>query len=254
MNIELIPVPGLPFFQEGDDLVDILVTALQKNSQSLEHSDILVVAQKIVSKVEGRLVPLNTVKPSSRAIELAAAVEKDPRLVELILQESTEVVRQKPGVLIVRHRLGFVGANAGIDQSNIEHQQEHEGSALLLPIDPDVSAANIHEGILRRLNINVGVIVADSANRPWRLGTIGIAIGAANTLVLDDRRGGTDLFRRELKITMTARADSIATAANLVMGETSEGIPVCIVRGIDAPSTLQNAAVANRAIEDDLFT
>ena len=240
-------------FEAGDSIVDALSTALESSRQTLENNDILVVAQKIVSKVEGRLIRLDQVDPSTRAIELANEVEKDPRLVELILQESTEVVRKRPGVLIVRHRLGFVGAHAGIDQSNIEHAGGETGSALLLPLDPDASAARIRAEAMENFNVDVGVVISDSANRPWRLGTIGIAIGASNTLVLDDRRGSSDLFHREFKVTMSARADSVATAANLVMGETSEGIPIAIVRGLGMSNLQQTASIANRPVSEDLF-
>lgn len=251
MSIEIVPVEGLPLFYEGDDLATILLDHLQEQSLRLQDGDIVAVAQKIISKIEGRLVDLVTVNPSEEAFRLAEEVEKDPRIVELILQESTSIVRQKPGVLIVRHRLGHVGANAGIDQSNIEHGED--GSALLLPIDPDASAAKLHADIKRINGVNVGVLVTDSANRPWRLGTTGIAIGASNMAVLDDRRGGFDLHGRELKITMINRADSIAAMATLVMGETNESIPVAIVRGAGAGSSCDQASDIIRPLEDDLF-
>ena len=251
MTITVLPVAGLPFFEEGDDLAAAIAITLRNQQMDLQDGDVVVVAQKIISKVEGRLIPLRQVQPSATAVQLAEETEKDPRLVELILQESTEVVRKKPGVLIVRHRLGFVGAHAGIDQSNINHDQD--GSALLLPIDPDRSARLLQSGLQDQFNVSVGVIVADSANRPWRLGTIAIAIGAANTGVIVDQRGGTDLFDRELKVTLINRADTIASAANLVMGESSEAIPVAIVRGLSNEASEDTAQLINRPLEEDLF-
>ena len=189
---------------------------------------------------------------SEEALELAATTEKDPRLVQLILDESTAVVRHKPGVLIVRHRLGLVGAHAGIDQSNIEHDED--GSALLLPEDPDASAEQLRHTLAEASGCALGVLITDSANRPWRLGTVGIAIGAAGLDVLDDRRGGTDLYGRELKVTLINRADSIAAAATLAMGETAERTPAALVRGLPpAAHDGQSAAQIVRPLEEDLF-
>ncbi|MCY4094210.1 MAG: coenzyme F420-0:L-glutamate ligase [Gammaproteobacteria bacterium] len=251
MTFEILPIEGLPLFDEGDDLPSVVLNAIAKQQIELQDGDILAIAQKVISKVEGRLVHLADVEPSTAAVELAMEVEKDPRIVELILQESTDIVRKKVGVLIVRHRLGHVGANAGIDQSNIEHS--HDGSALLLPLDPDRSASRIRDEIARKSGRRIGVLITDSANRPWRLGTVGIAIGASHMMVLDDRRGGFDLHGRELKITMINRADSIAAMATLAMGETDERIPAVLVRGAGDESCNQSAAVINRPLEDDLF-
>ena len=172
-------------------------------------------------------------------------------LVQLILEESDEILRKKPGVLIVRHRLGIVGANAGIDQSNIDHQGgEH---ALLLPEDPDASAKQLRMDLQKYSNCNLGVLITDSQNRPWRLGTTGSAIGAAGIQVLDDRRGGSDLYGRELKVTLINRADAIASITTLYMGETTEKIPVAIFRGNIMISETDNAKMINRALEEDLF-
>ena len=237
--------------EAGDDLAGIILAQIEKNGQTLEDGDVLVVAQKIVSKAEGRLVPLASVTPSAQAQQLAIETEKDPRLVELMLQESTEVVRRKPGVMILRHRLGHVGAHAGIDQSNIDHGADE--AALLLPEDPDVSARTLCDEIKRRSDVGVGVLVSDSGNRPWRLGTVGMAIGAAGFPVLDDHRGGVDLYGRELKVTLINRADSIATAATLVMGETTEKVPAAIVRGFAFEPTEETAGMINRPLEEDLF-
>ncbi|MCB1683426.1 MAG: coenzyme F420-0:L-glutamate ligase [Pseudomonadales bacterium] len=254
-TVQVIPVPGIPLVREGDDLAALILDALNTSGQSLHSGDILCIAQKIVSKSEGRLVLLESVSPSAAAIELARETDKDPRMVELVLSESSEVVRKKPGVLITRHRLGLVGANAGIDQSNVAHDDGE--MALLLPVDPDASAARLCREIRERCSVDIGVIITDSANRPWRLGTVGIAIGSAGFNVLDDQRGGHDMFGRELKVTLINRADTIATAALLVMGETIEKIPAAIVRGVPrqlpGPNQSQRSKALVRPLEEDLF-
>ncbi len=267
-------VPGLPMVQSGDDLANLLAEALSKTDFDLTDADVVCIAQKIVSKAEGRAVPLAKVQPGPEAVRLARETEKDPRLVQLILDESTEVMRQRPGVLIVRHRLGFVCAHAGIDQSNIDHGDgEH---ALLLPTDPDRSAAELRTGLFEQTGRSVGVVITDSHNRPWRLGTVGMAIGASGIGVLDDRRGTTDLYGRELRVTLSNRADAIAAAATLLMGETIEQVPVVIARAIAPPEsgatpesgaadgTIATGVIAplgsddtaksiNRPLEEDLF-
>ncbi len=244
-------IAGLPMVRAGDDLPALIHTALSAQGFDLAAGDILVVAQKIISKAEGRQVPLASITPSPEAVQLARETEKDPRLVELILRESTTVLRKKPGVLIVRQRLGIVGAQAGIDQSNIEHDGDEH--ALLLPEDPDASARRIRTALAARTGVRPGVIVSDSMNRPWRLGTIGGAIGSAGIQVLDDRRGRHDIYGRELKVTMINRADSIATAATLVMGETTERTPVALVRGFPQEDDAQTARDIIRPLEEDLF-
>ncbi|MEX2479635.1 MAG: coenzyme F420-0:L-glutamate ligase [Gammaproteobacteria bacterium] len=250
-QISLATIDDIPLIRSGDDLASIIVAASTRQGVVFEDGDILIVAQKIVSKAEGRLVPLAQVSPSEQAQALAARTDKDPRLVQLILDESAEVMREKPGVLIVRHRLGHVGANAGIDQSNIEH--EHGEAALLLPRDPDASAAQLHRALREATGRHVGVLIADSMNRPWRLGTIGGAIGCAGFEVLDDRRGQHDLFARELKVTMINRADSIAALATLLMGETTEGTPVALLRGLPPDERRGCAADIMRPLDEDLF-
>ncbi len=245
-------ISEFPMVKNGDDLVELLVGTIETNGYQLVSGDILVVAQKIVSKAEGRLIALDSVQPSGEAETLAHQTEKDPRLVQLILDESAEVMRFKPGVIIVRHKLGHVGANAGIDQSNIE--QGEGGSALLLPENPDKSAELLKKSIDERLNIDIGIIIADSMNRPWRLGTVGEAIGCAGITVLDDRRGETDLFGRELKVTLINRADAIAAFATLAMGETTEKTPLAIVSGWERDlGEGGKAADIMRPKEDDLF-
>lgn len=250
-RFEVIGVPGLPMVEPGDSLVDLIQQALRGISESLQDGDVVCVAQKIVSKAEGRLIRLDAVEPSTAAVELAAQTDKDPRLVELILSESDEVLRKKPGVLIVRHKRGFVMANAGIDQSNVDHAGGDQ--ALLLPEDPDASAARLRKQLQSASNVSVGVVIVDSANRPWRMGTTSIAIGAAGIIVLDDQRGGEDVYGRELKVTMINNADALATTATMVLGETIEKIPVAIVRGLNLAGEGQNASIINRPLAEDLF-
>jgi len=237
--------------EAGDDLADIISTALAECSITLECGDVIAVAQKIVSKAEGRLIPLADVEPSSEAVVLAEETEKDPRIVELILRESTGLLRKKPGVLIMRHRLGLVGAHAGIDQSNVDQSQGEV--ALLLPEDPDRSAMRLRTQLETRTGHTLAVIVTDSLNRPWRLGTLGAAIGSAGLPVLDDRRGGNDLYGRELKVTLINQADALAAAATLVMGETTEKIPVAVIRGFSWQPTPDTARDIIRPLEEDLF-
>ena len=250
-GLRFAAVPGLPMIRAGDDLAALLAEALPKAGFELADGDVVCIAQKIVSKAEGRMVPLAGVRPGPEAVRLARETEKDPRLVQLILDESTAVMRQRPGVLIVRHRLGFVCAHAGIDQSNIDHDDGE--NALLLPTDPDRSAAKVRARLLELTGKSVGVVITDSHNRPWRLGTIGTAIGASGIGVLDDRRGTTDLFGRELRVTLSNRADAIAAAATLVMGETTEKIPIVIARGVAPLESGDTARSINRPLEEDLF-
>ena len=249
--IAITPVGGIKLVEPGDDLAALLLEGLAASRLDLQDGDIVAIAQKIVSKAEGRQVDLATVEASDAACRLAAETDKDPRLVQLILDESTEVVRKKPGVLIVRHRLGLVGAHAGVDQSNVDHGAGV--SALLLPKDPDASARRIRRALVEASGHRVGVLITDSANRPWRLGTVGIAIGAAGIGVLDDRRGGNDLYGRELKVTLINRADSLASAATLAMGETTERTPAALIRGFPAEASGQSAAAIPRPLEEDLF-
>ena len=249
--IAITPIGGIKLVEPGDDLASLLLDGLAASDLDLEDGDIVAVAQKIVSKAEGRQVDLATVEASDEARRLAAETDKDPRLVQLILDESTEVVRKKPGVLIVRHKLGLVGAHAGVDQSNVDHGAG--ASALLLPKDPDASASKIRRALMQATGQRIGVLITDSANRPWRLGTVGIAIGAAGIGVLDDRRGGNDLYGRELKVTLINRADSLASAATLAMGETTERTPAAMIRGFHAEQSEQSASVIPRPLEEDLF-
>jgi coenzyme F420-0:L-glutamate ligase/coenzyme F420-1:gamma-L-glutamate ligase len=249
--LNIHPLKNIPLIEAGDNLAEVIVEALDDTGIEPVDGDILVLAQKIVSKSEGRQVLLADIDPSATAIRIARETDKDPRLVELILRESSAVVRTAPGVIIVRHRLGLVGANAGIDQSNVNHADGE--SALLLPENPDLSALSLRETLQKKFQKSLGVIVSDSMNRPWRLGTVGYAIGSAGVPVLEDRRGETDIFGRELKVTMSNHADSIATAAMLVMGETSERVPAVLVRGLPLQDSAQVARDAVRPLEEDLF-
>lgn len=249
--VTLLPVSGLPLVQAGDDLAELIAAALARESLRLADGDVVVVAQKIVSKAEGRLVRLATVTPGPRAREIAASVGKDSRLVELILSESRAVVRTAPNVLIVEHRLGFVMANAGVDQSNVD--AEGGEAALLLPLDPDASALRLKTALESRYGCRLGVVVTDSFGRPWRNGVVGVCLGAAGVPALSDKRGAPDLFGRALRVTEIALGDEIAAAASLLMGAADEGIPAVVVRGLELEGREVPAAALIRDRALDLF-
>jgi coenzyme F420-0:L-glutamate ligase/coenzyme F420-1:gamma-L-glutamate ligase len=249
---EMFAVPGIPLVGEGDDLVALIGEGVARGGIVPHGGDVFVLTQKIVSKAEGRMVDLATVKPSAEAIALAGKVEKDPRLVELILSESVRVVRSRPNVLIVEHRLGFVMANAGIDQSNVASSDEPQ-RALLLPLDPDGSAAILRKRLSEKFGVPVAVIISDSFGRAWRRGTCGVAIGAAGLPSLMDLRGSPDLFGRELQVSITGHADEIAAAASLVMGQGAEGQPVVVVRGLTWRGPDNAASELLRPAAEDMF-
>jgi len=252
--LTLAPLFGIPLIRQGDNLADIVLNALQENIIVLEDNDILVFAQKIVSKAEGRAVNLVSVTPSQRAIELAEQTEKEPRLVELILQESNEVLRTRPGTIIVEHKLGFVCANAGIDHSNVAGTgNTAEEWVLLLPAEPDRSAALIRKEILSKTGKQIGILIIDSHGRAWRNGTVGVAIGISGLPGLQDLRGHADLFEFTLRITQVGVADELAAAASLVMGQAAEGTPIVHVRGF--PYALREGSLKEliRPKEQDLF-
>ena len=251
-SITLTPIPHIPHVQPGDNIADLLLAALESAQMPLQANDILVIAQKIVSKAEGRLVDLNTVIPTAKAQEVAAQVSKDPRLVELILQESEEISRIGHKVLIVRHRLGFTSANAGIDRSNVA-QSATEDRVLLLPRDPDASAEAIRQTLQAQTKVHLGIIIADSHGRPFRLGTVGVAIGVAGITALWNRRGEPDLYGYTLEHTDVGFADEVAAAAGLVMGQASEGRPVVLVRGLQAPTRTGKATDLIRPKSLDLY-
>lgn len=251
MSVQFIPVHGIPIVEEGDDLVALILDAVAAGPISLEPGDIVVVTGKIVSKAEGRVVDLTSIRPSARARRLAARSEKDPRLVELVLRESRDVIRVRPGRLFVRHRLGYVSAMAGIDRSNLSGDDNH---ALLLPEDPDRTAAEIRAGLMTATGVPIGVLVTDSHGRPFRVGNVGVALGAAGVPALQQLAGMPDLFGRPLTVaSVVPIADLIAAGAMLVSGEANEGIPVVVVRGVPLSEAPGQAADLIRDPERDLF-
>ena len=249
-ELTLTALPGIPEVTAGTDLAALVLEALERAGKGLQNGDVLVIAQKIVSKAEGRTVRLADVVPSTRAQELGRAADRDPRLTELILRESHEVLRVKPGVLIVEHRLGFVMASAGIDQSNVP---DGEGSVLLLPQDPDASARRIHEDLMKKTAAEAGVVINDSFGRAWRNGVTGVAIGVAGIPALVDLRGHADRGGRALKVTQVAAADELASAASLLMGQAEEGLPVVLARGFPYARRASSAAELVRPRAEDLF-
>jgi coenzyme F420-0:L-glutamate ligase/coenzyme F420-1:gamma-L-glutamate ligase len=251
-RLTLSVVPGIPLIKPGDDLGAIIIAAIGKAGLEPGDGDIVVVAQKAVSKAQGRTIDLAAVTPSRHALKLAVEVHKDPRLVEVILSESVRIVRKAPGVLIVEHRSGCIMANAGVDQSNVGPAAGAE-AVLLLPIDADAAAQALCAALTAHFGKRLGVVVSDSFGRPWRLGTVGIALGAAGIPALKDLRGKPDLHGRPLQFTETGFADEIAAAASLLMGQADEGHPVVLVCGFaltDAPSP---ARALIRPAAEDLF-
>ena len=254
MPLTLTPLLGIPLIKPGDDLAQIILEGLKRSALTLVDGDILVIAQKIVSKAEGRLVNLNQVEPSAQAIELAIKAEKDPRIVELILQESNQVLRIRPGTIIVEHRLGFICASAGIDHSNVLGETGIlEDWVLLLPFDPDTSASEIRTRLEAASGVRLGVLIIDSHGRAWRLGIVGTSIGISGLPGLVDLRGQEDLFGYHLQITQVGAADELASAASLVMGQAAEGTPVVHARGFTYP--LREASIKEilRQKDQDLF-
>jgi coenzyme F420-0:L-glutamate ligase / coenzyme F420-1:gamma-L-glutamate ligase len=251
-RIEVIGVPGLPIVKPGDDLAALIAAALETDKLRPGDGDVLVVAQKIVSKAEDRFVDLAAVQPSARARAIGNEIGKDARLVEVILGESKRIVRQRPGLLIVEHRLGYVMANAGVDHSNVGPADGRE-RVLLLPRDPDGSAQALRGRLSARFGCDIAVIVNDSFGRAWRRGTVGVALGAAGLPACVDLRGHPDLFGQILQTSMVGYADEVAAAASLVMGQAAESMPVVLVRGLawsEAPGTGQSLI---RPTEEDLF-
>lgn len=250
--LRLIALPGIPLVEEGDDLAALILEALGCCGEQLGDGDILVVAQKIVSKIEGRMRRLSEVVASPRAIALSNETGKDARLIELMLGESNEVRRHGRDTIIVEHHLGFVMANAGIDQSNVV-QASGDDTVLLLPCDPDASCAALRARLAERTGLNVGVIINDSQGRAWRNGTVGVALGVAGLPALLDLRGMGDLYGRKLRSTEIGLADEIASAASLLMGQADERRPVVLVRGVPYAKREGNARELVRARERDLF-
>lgn len=257
-QLSISALPGIPLINPGDDLPGIIGSGLKDCGITLQDGDILVLAQKIVSKSEGRYAALDAVSPSAAAIELAGEVDKDPRLVELILSESKTVVRKRKGVLIVEHNLGIVMANAGIDASNVEPLEDNKSGeatqqVLLLPENPDASCKHLRDCCQKKTDADIAVIINDSVGRAWRNGTVGMAIGTAGIDALLNLNGRPDLFDRPLQATQVGLADELASAASVVMGQAGEGRPVVHIRGFRAASGQGNAKDLIRAEEQDLF-
>jgi coenzyme F420-0:L-glutamate ligase/coenzyme F420-1:gamma-L-glutamate ligase len=249
-------IAGVPTIGPGDDLFEVIASSLARAETELLDGDVLAIASKIVSRAEGCFVDLGGIVASDTARQLGAEVDKDPRLVELILRESAGISRKTTGALIVRHRLGFVSANAGIDASNAVPSNAPEGSGpwvLVLPRDPDATAASLRDKLAERFSAEVGVIITDSWGRPFRRGTVGFAVGVAGVPPVWDRRGAVDRHGRVLEATESAVADSIAAAADLVAGQANEGRPLTLVRGLRFQQNGDSSAALRRDPEDDLY-
>lgn len=251
----IAPLRGMPLFHPGMGLAEEIVAALFRGGEAFRAGDTIVIAQKIVSKAEGRLVELRSVRPGADAVKLAGKTDRDPAMAQLILDESAEIMRATPAAIIARHNSGHVLANAGIDASNVDSSDG--GTVLLWPCDPDASARAIRAELFRLTGLRPAVVIADSMGRAWRIGTVGTAIGVAGLAVLDDRRGkDEDLFGRTLQATIIAVADGIAAGAVLAMGEGAEGTPTALVRGVgrwvtddDGPGAISGL----RPAEQDMF-
>ena len=250
-SITYTALPDVPLIQPGDDLIRVIADGVARAGIEVVAGDVFVLAQKIVSKSENRYVYLDNVVPSVRALELAKTVGKDPRHIEIVLSESTEVVRTRKNVMIVAHRLGFVMANAGIDESNIEQDRGHR--VLLLPENPDASCEQLKAGLDRRFGVKVGIVMNDSFGRPWRNGVVGVAVGSAGVPSLQSMIGEPDLFSRPMQVTEIAIADELAAAASLVMGQAAEGQPIVHVRGFSSSAPANRASALVRPREQDLF-
>jgi coenzyme F420-0:L-glutamate ligase/coenzyme F420-1:gamma-L-glutamate ligase len=249
LRIEIIAVPGLPEVVEGDNLSTMIYDAVRGQCVDLEDGDVIVVAQKIVSKSEGAVVDLQMVTPSKQAHALAETVKKDPRLVEVILQQSSQIVRAAPGVLITETIHGLVCANSGVDSSN----SAQDDQVIILPPDPDKSARGLKSGLEKRSGVRLGIVVSDSFGRPWREGSTNIAVGIAGFEPLEDARGLGDDHGRVLHATVVAVADELASAAQLVIGEFG-GVPAAIVRGARITSSdSAGAGLLQRSSKTDLF-
>ena len=249
-QLSLFTVPGIPLIHPGDDLAAIISNAMQAAQQEIVDGDVVIIAQKLISKAEGRLVALSSVEPGPEAIELAAAAEKEPGIAQLILDESARILRRRPGVIIAEHNLGFVLANAGLDRSNVDVDDD---MVLLLPLNPDKSAADLRNGLSKVTGASLGVIIADSVGRAWRMGTTGMTLGCAGVEALANLRGHHDMFGRELLVSEHAIADSIASAAQLLMGEADEATPVVVLRGLGQGSSTQDSQLLLRPADEDMF-
>ena len=252
-SLQLTALAHFPLVRAGDDLSDLILPSLDSSGVRLENGDILILAQKIVSKSEGRLVDLNSVEPSVRARALSEKCQKDPRFVEVVLRESREVLRARPGLLVVEHRLGFICANAGVDRSNIGETHGEGEWVLLLPEDPDASCRSLRIRLKQAAGADVGVIINDSHGRAWRNGIVGVAIGVAGLPALEDLRGRMDLNDYQLQITQVAAADELASAASLLMGQADEALPVVHARGFPYPMRESTMTELIRPKDQDAF-
>lgn len=259
-KLEIEALPGIPLIRPGDNLAELILDAMRAASFELLDDDILVITSKLFSRAEGRFLNLDTIEISQEARELAKEIDKEPALVEAILRESSAISRKKTGVLIVRHRLGFVSANAGIDASNAGPPDEAEGRSeagdnyvLLLPEDPDLSATKLRVALESALSVRLGIILSDSHGRPFRQGTVGTAIGVSGLPALVDHVGREDLLGRKLEYTVTALADQLAAAADLVAGQSDEARPVVRIRGVKVSARNGSARDLLRDPNDDLY-
>jgi coenzyme F420-0:L-glutamate ligase/coenzyme F420-1:gamma-L-glutamate ligase len=254
MPLTLTPLQNIPLIRHGDNLADVILHSLKETGTQLQDGDIFVLAQKIVSKAEGRMVNLATVTPSARARELSLQTEKDPRFIELVLQESNEILRTRVGTLIVEHKLGFICANAGIDHSNVAGAGDSATEwVLLLPAEPDLSSRRMRDEIQKKTGKRTGILIIDSHGRAWRNGTVGVTIGIAGLPGLVDLRGKPDLFDFTLRVTQVGAADELAAAASLAMGQAAEGTPVVHVRGFPYPLREASLNELLRPKDQDLF-
>jgi len=254
VKLILTPLSNIPLIQIGDPLAKIILSSLLENEIRLHDGDIIVIAQKIVSKSEGRMVDLSSINPSPDANILATRSEKKPQLVELILRESRSVLRVRPGTIVVEHRLGFICANAGIDHSNVAgNWTETNEWVLLLPENPDYSANMIRREMEETTGARLGVLIIDSHGRAWRMGTVGVAIGLSGLPGLVDLRGKPDLYGYTLRITQVGAADELAAAASLIMGQAAEGTPVVHVRGFPYPLQEGELKEIIRPKDQDMF-
>jgi coenzyme F420-0:L-glutamate ligase/coenzyme F420-1:gamma-L-glutamate ligase len=251
-SLALRALPGVPEIEPGCDLAAVLLQCAAAAGIDFADGDVLVVAQKIVSKAEGRFLDLPGLEPSAEALALAARTGKEPRFVEAVLRESRGVVRASRNVLITRHRLGFVMANAGIDRSNLP-RTGGPGRVLLLPLDPDASARALRAAVATRRGARIGVVVSDSFGRPWRVGTTNVALGVAGLPSVVDLRGGDDRHGRRMETTQVALADAVAAAAGIVMGEGAESTPAVRVRGLHWTAPEGDGQALIRPEAEDLF-
>jgi coenzyme F420-0:L-glutamate ligase / coenzyme F420-1:gamma-L-glutamate ligase len=244
-----VALPDIPLIQPGDDLAAIILKAVSAAGMTLQLDDVLVISSKIVSKAEGRFVRLSDVIPGEKALQVAIETGKDPRVVELVLQESTGVSRKSRNLLVTQHRLGFTSANGGIDASNVDGGE----SVLLLPLDPDISAQRIRSALHDLTGVETAVIISDTHGRPFRMGNVGVAIGVAGMQAVIDLRGQPDLFGRKMEVSTEGYADLVASAAHLLCGEADEGRPVIHLRGLQFPKGDGHASDLNRPPEQDLY-